>query len=180
MGAARVLLGAVIAVTAIGCSEVDRTRIKAHLGGTDSQIALANRYAAGRGVEKDEAEAVRWYRRAAEGGYGPAQVVMGNRYLQGAGVEADPVQARAWFRRAAEGGDPSGEFQLGILLIQGVGGDAKPEEGASSRRPRPTAIPRRGASSKRRRWTRRSGWPACASAPSRARPRPSSCSARPT
>lgn len=131
MGAARVLLGAVIAVTAVACSDVDRTRIKAHLGGTSSQVALANRYSTGRGVEKDEAEAVRWYRRAAEGGYGPAQVVMGNRYLQGAGVEADPVQARAWFRRAAEGGDPSGEFGLGLVLIKGVGGAPDPEAGAA-------------------------------------------------
>ena len=43
-------LAGVMAITSLlmGCGEIDRLRLKARLGGLDSQIELARRYASGR------------------------------------------------------------------------------------------------------------------------------------
>ena len=83
----------VIVAACMGCSDFDRLRAKAMLGGVDSQVELGNRYGTGNGVEQSEAEAVRWYRRAAAGGHAPSQLVMGNRYASGIGVEEDATES---------------------------------------------------------------------------------------
>ncbi len=58
-------------------------------------------YANGEGVLKDEAEAVRWFRLAAEQGDALAQSNLGAMYANGRGVLKDPVQhcRRQWARR---------------------------------------------------------------------------------
>ena len=43
--------------------EIDAMRARAEQGDADAQSDLGLRYAAGRGVPEDDAEAVRWYRR---------------------------------------------------------------------------------------------------------------------
>ena len=53
-------------------------------------------YAYGRGVAKDEAEAVIWYRKAAEQGYPSAQWSLGFAYYHGEGVPQDYVEAHKW------------------------------------------------------------------------------------
>jgi uncharacterized protein len=58
-------------------------------------------YETGRGVQQDNAEAFRWYSRAAEQGYSKAQWTLGIMYVNGSGVPQDYVQAHAWFNRAA-------------------------------------------------------------------------------
>jgi hypothetical protein len=68
-----------------------------------AQYQLGLRYANGDGVTKDYAEAVKWYRRAAEQGVPFAQFNLGVRYANGQGVERDPVQAYRWFSVAAQG-----------------------------------------------------------------------------
>ncbi|MGH7316325.1 MAG: tetratricopeptide repeat protein, partial [Candidatus Rokuibacteriota bacterium] len=68
-----------------------------------AQYQLGLRYANGDGVERDYAEAVKWYRRAAEQGVAFAQFNLGVRYANGQGVERDPVQAYHWFGVAAQG-----------------------------------------------------------------------------
>jgi hypothetical protein len=50
----------------------------------------------GQGVEKDEAEAVKWYRKAAEQNNAGAQNNLGSRYANGQGVEKDLVEAYKW------------------------------------------------------------------------------------
>src|SRR5262245_29012730 len=94
----------------LACSELDRTRVKAHLGGVASQLQLAHRYGTGDGVGQDEQEAFRWYQRAARRGNSSAQVVVGARYAQGLGVDKDEAKAAEWFLRAAELGNPEGQF----------------------------------------------------------------------
>ena len=51
-------LACLVALTSLlmGCGEIDRLRLKARLGGLDSQIELARRYASGDGVTRDDAE----------------------------------------------------------------------------------------------------------------------------
>ena len=53
-------------------------------------------YENGRGVTQDHAEAVNWYRLAAEQGYAWAQNKLGVRYADGEGVTQDHAEAVKW------------------------------------------------------------------------------------
>ena len=66
---------------------------------------LGGMYADGRGVLKDDAEAVRWYRLAADQGLAVAQNSLGFMYANGEGVLKDDAEAVRWFRLAADQGD---------------------------------------------------------------------------
>ena len=62
-------------------------------------------YENGEGVAQDYAEAVRWYRLAAEQGYANAQINLGGMYYNGEGVPQDYVQAHMWSNLAAAQGN---------------------------------------------------------------------------
>ncbi len=66
-------------------------------------------YGNGQGVPQDDAEAARWYRKAAEQGLAKAQYRLGIMYYKGQGVPQDYVQAHMWFNLAAAG-LPPGEY----------------------------------------------------------------------
>ena len=78
-------------------------------------------YANGRGVLKDEAEAVRWYRLAAEQGDASAQLNLGVMYDNGRGVLKDEAEAVRWFRLAADQGNAAAQFNLGNGYYNGRG-----------------------------------------------------------
>ena len=59
-------------------------------------------YYYGYGVKQDYAEAVKWYRKAAEQGNAYAQFNLGNAYYNGNGVEQDYAEAVKWYQKAAE------------------------------------------------------------------------------
>ena len=73
------------------------------------------------GMPQDDAEAVAWFRRAAEQGAAWAQYELGNRYHYGSGVPQDDAEAVAWYRRAAERGDSWAQFVLGLRYADGQG-----------------------------------------------------------
>jgi len=50
---------------------------------------------------QDAAQAVSWYRRAAEAGHTDAQFCLGVCYAKGAGVAKDAEQSVSWYRRGA-------------------------------------------------------------------------------
>ena len=58
-------------------------------------------YGNGLGVPQDRAQALSWYRKAAEQGYAIAQKNLGNMYENGLGVTQDYVQAYKWYSLAA-------------------------------------------------------------------------------
>jgi hypothetical protein len=70
-------------------------------------------YAFGRGVQKDEVEAVKWYRKAADQGHAEAQYNLGVCYKNGTGVTKDENEAVKWYRKSAEQGYASAQFDLG-------------------------------------------------------------------
>ena len=72
-------------------------------------------------VLKDEAEAVRWYRLAAEQGLAEAQFNLGFMYANGEGVLKDEAEAVRWYRLAAEQGDAHAQFNLGLMYDKGEG-----------------------------------------------------------
>src|SRR4030095_10641771 len=64
-------------------------------------------YANGRGIGKDDGEAVQWYRKAADQGDATAQTNLGDMYRDGRCVPRDHATALRCFRKAAEQGNPS-------------------------------------------------------------------------
>ena len=76
-------------------------------GVAGAQFNLGVMYARGDGVEKDPAEATRWYRKAAEQGHAEAQFNLGLRYYKGEGVRKSRTMALKWFRKAAAQGHPT-------------------------------------------------------------------------
>lgn len=81
--------------------------VLARLGRAPAQYRVARMYQDGTGgVPEDDAEAVKWYRQAADQGHADAQFTLGDMYLKGAeGVPQDFVEAYAWFNVAAASGD---------------------------------------------------------------------------
>ena len=96
-------------------------RERAEQGDADAQAALGFRYASGRGVAPDLAEAIRWYSLAADQGHVRTQYNLGVMYRSGRGVLQDEAEAARWFRLAAEQGYDSAQYNLGIMYDTGKG-----------------------------------------------------------
>jgi len=78
-----------------------------------SQWYLGLCYELGDGVKRSPAEAVKWYRKAAEQRHAGGQIALGVHYYNGDGVEQDNAEAMKWFRKAADQGNAEGQFLLG-------------------------------------------------------------------
>jgi Sel1 repeat/TIR domain len=89
----------------------------------DEDISTAD--AAKRGSEalqrKDFADALKWFRRAANKGDPNSQTQIGLLYEGGLGVEKNPEEAMRWFRLAADQGYAEAEAQIGFLYQNGLG-----------------------------------------------------------
>jgi TPR repeat protein len=78
-------------------------------------------YQLGKGIPQNVAEAMKWYRRAAEKGDSQALYNVGNLYAEGESVPHDEVEAFKWFHRAAETNDgprACTEYRPGRCLAQ--------------------------------------------------------------
>jgi TPR repeat protein len=78
-------------------------------------------YEKGQGVPQDYAEAMKWYRKAADQGYAHAQWSIGGMYFEGNGVQQNYVTAANWFRKAADQGHPKAQLLLGDMYLDGQG-----------------------------------------------------------
>ena len=90
-------------------------------GDPQAQTYMGNLYERGKGVPKDYAESVKWYRLAAEQGNADAQKYLGDMYRKGNGVSQDSGQAAIWYRKAAEQGIQAAQYSLGQLYADGDG-----------------------------------------------------------
>lgn len=93
----------------------------AEAGDAKAQNTVGEMYEYGRGVERDPAEALKWYRKAADQGEVRAWHNMGRAYNFGQGVSQDYVEAEKWYRKAAAQGDNEAMFFLGTLYATGHG-----------------------------------------------------------
>ena len=59
-------------------------------------------------MTQDNAEAVKWFRKAAEQGHAQAQLYLGIRYASGEGVPQDYVLAHMWYSLSAAIGHQDG------------------------------------------------------------------------
>ena len=75
----------------------------------------------GQGVEKDEKEAVVWYRKAAEQGHPPAQNNLGFCYESGQGVVKDDKEAAKYYQLAAQQGHVDAQNNIGMCYERGEG-----------------------------------------------------------
>lgn len=78
---------------------------RAAAGHDQAMNRLGTLFRDGQGVARDDAEAVRWFRRAAEKGNARAMNNLAVMYAKGRGVPRDETQAEHWFRRAAMQGE---------------------------------------------------------------------------
>jgi len=65
-----------------------------------AQASLGIAYHTGTGVKKDDVEAAKWYRKAAEQGISIAQFDLGVMYYRGEGVRKDDAEAVRWYRQS--------------------------------------------------------------------------------
>lgn len=97
-------------------------------GDASAMNKLGSLYSVGRGVTKNFAEALSWYKKAAEKGDKLAHNNIGILYFAGEGVTKDYSEAEKWFRKAAELGSTGAMDNLGEMYLQGNGVEKKPSE----------------------------------------------------
>ena len=93
----------------------------AYAGDTAAQLKLALIYLTGDGVSKDDSEALKWLRKAAEQDNPVAERYLAEMYFKGRGVPANNAEAAKWLRLAAEQGDAESQHNLSVLYSQGLG-----------------------------------------------------------
>ena len=106
---------------------------KARGYGLDARQAkeLGSAHMKGLGVDQDDAEAVKWFRCAAEQGDAEAQHRVGFAYMTGRGISQDDAEAVKWFRLAARQGDAEAQYWMGYAFAKGIG--VRPNEAAAAR-----------------------------------------------
>ena len=72
-------------------------------------------YQDGQGVQQDYAEAMKWFRKAADQGDPEAQYALGVMYKNGRGVPRDDAEAIKWYRKAADQGNADAQNALTTL-----------------------------------------------------------------
>ena len=96
-------------------------KAKAEQGSADAQNNLGGFYYKGLGVEKNYAEAVKWFRKSAEQGDANGQHNLGCCFARGDGVPQNWVEAVKWFRKAAVQGHDGAQNNLGSCYSKGNG-----------------------------------------------------------
>ena len=66
-------------------------------GDVRAQHMMGRMYSEGEGIQKDDAEGVRWYQFAADRGDTVSQLSLGTMYVNGRGVPRNFVEAYKWF-----------------------------------------------------------------------------------
>jgi Sel1 repeat len=77
-------------------------RDAANGGSAEAMVLLGGCLNYGKGLPKDDGQAVKWYRKAAEKSNSWAQFSLGIVYIDGLGVLIDDEEAVKWFCKAAE------------------------------------------------------------------------------
>ncbi|WP_295454875.1 serine/threonine-protein kinase [uncultured Thiodictyon sp.] len=94
----------------------------------NAQNFLGTSYEEGRGVTRDDQEAVGWYRMAAEQGNVYGEYNLGRMYDSGRGLKKDGDEALRWFHKAAEQGYAQAESVILGISLGHIGGRRAAEE----------------------------------------------------
>ena len=105
--------------------DIETVRGLARIGDGDAQANLGIMLAS-RG---EYAQAVYWYRQAAQAGVAVAAYNLGTMYFNGQGVPKDDLEGHRWFMQAAKRGYASAEFGLAMTYFNGQGVQRDPVQG---------------------------------------------------
>jgi len=114
--------------TAEKISAFDMTYEAANKGDVTAMSNLAFMYAKGIGVDKDELEAIQWYKRAGEQGHLTSQFNLGVIYAKGRGVNQDFGESLKWYKMAAQQGDMMAQSTLAMMYAKGIGTEKNEKE----------------------------------------------------
>lgn len=104
-----VLTSPTLSAETYGEASIEELKSLAAAGDVTAMNALGRTYDIGNGVEEDDAEAVTWFRKAAEQGSDHAQFNLGVKYVKGEGVKKDLAEGLKWVKKAAEQGNPTAQ-----------------------------------------------------------------------
>lgn len=90
-------------------------------GDATAQVALGSMYAEGKGVPKNEREALKWLGLAAKQGHANAQNLLGIMYMSGRGVVKNDKEAVRLFRLSADQGNAGALSLLSLMYLSGQG-----------------------------------------------------------
>ncbi|XP_022648718.1 uncharacterized protein LOC111270640 isoform X2 [Varroa jacobsoni] len=79
-------------------------KVYAHLGHASAQHVLAHRYLNGSGVEKDHAEAMRWFRKSADQGHAHSAYNLAVGHMQGLETDVQKGEAKKLIKHAMNHG----------------------------------------------------------------------------
>lgn len=83
--------------------DIETIKAKAQAGDPEAQVELGKAYLEGKeGLTKDEATAVKWFRKAAEQGNAEGQYELGVCYFYGQGIISNNKEAERWLRKSAD------------------------------------------------------------------------------
>lgn len=125
------LLGAVIGLLWLGCTQLphpdesnkvaNNSYAAAERGDAKAQFELGYAY----WERKDYANALTWYRKAAEQGHAIAQLNLGVLYANGQGVAQNYDEALKLYQSAADQGLAQAQYNLGRMYERGLGVPAR-------------------------------------------------------
>ena len=95
---------------------------KANADDSAAQFELGSRFNYGRAAPKNNAEALRWLRRAGQNGHREAQRLLAVKLYNGYDIAADHDEALLWAQRLAERGDFPAQMMAGNMFANGEGG----------------------------------------------------------
>ena len=120
-------LGVAVGLAALACAgqasarSTDPVSARAEAGDAWSQTMLALRLRDGAGGPADQAQVIKWLRRAAQQDFTPAEALLGSMYADGDGAPRDYHQAMVWLHRAADKGFPEAQVRVGKMYSAGLG-----------------------------------------------------------
>jgi V8-like Glu-specific endopeptidase len=98
----------------------------AEKGDARAEFDIGFMHAYGWGVPRNPADAIAWYRKAADQGLAVAQHFLGLAFSNGDGVRPDDAEAARWFARAAAQGFAQAQYMLGLVTLDGRGASQDP------------------------------------------------------
>ncbi|MDX2205379.1 MAG: PDZ domain-containing protein [Hyphomicrobiaceae bacterium] len=102
-----------------GSDYIAELRRMGEQGNAAVMAMLGSMHAGGKGVARDDAEAVRWYRAGADAGHAVSMIELANLTIEGRGTERNAQEAVRLYRSAADTGNPYGMWRYGFILLEG-------------------------------------------------------------
>lgn len=93
-----------------------------YFGDSNAQFQLGRLYLDGRGLERDQRQAARWFNLAAEKGHRAAQAHLGQLLINGQGVPKQRARGLMWLTLAKQAADPKREAWISALHAEAFDG----------------------------------------------------------